>query len=323
MKRFAGLLAFLACGVATTAALAHDPETGRAMPAAYLEKMIALRKAMASIEQKDGTKGIFQPIFQWPAAYSKLRICFFGASTEQRKAIAEIASEWESATTGISFDWGGENFRTCGKDEKAVSHIRIGFDEPGYFSALGIAGLYLTEWNKKTMNLSGYDKLSPAEIKAGGKAGTIRHEFGHALGLDHEHQSPRSVCEKDFNWERIYEEASKGPEPWTKEMVDNNFRVVLDPDAIATKYDPKSVMKYSFPAEWFVNGEQSKCFTGPPNDDISKFDRAILGYMYPPKVQAWADADKDRRSKMKAAISKAPASAAKILDPLVTGTVPE
>jgi hypothetical protein len=308
---------FLAISAATAGvAAAHDPNTGRMMPAPYLDKMIALKQAMSTVKEQSGGKGIFQPIFQWPAAYSRLRVCFFGASSEQRKAVAEVASEWESATTGISFDWGGENFRTCGQDEKAVSHIRIGFDEPGNYSMIGIASLYMAEWNKKSMNLEGVDEMTPEQIKSGSTAGTIRHEFGHALALDHEHQSPRSVCEQDFNWNRIYEDAAKGPEPWPKEKVDQNFRVVLDPDAIATKYDPKSVMKYSFPAEWFVNGEQSKCFSGPANEDISKFDRAIIGYMYPPKAQAWADQDKAARAKLKAAIAKAPADAAKLLEPV-------
>jgi hypothetical protein len=323
MRWTIGLFTTLAMMAVAPDAFAHDPKTGRAMPAKYLEKMIALKQAVRAAEKNGAAKGIFQPMFEWPAAYAKLRVCFLGASTEQRKAIAEVASQWESAATGISFDWGGANFRTCGQDEKAVSQIRVGFDEPGSYSAVGISSIYLVEWNKKTMNLEGIDKMTPAEIRSGRAAGTIRHEFGHALGLDHEHQSPRSVCEKDFNWPAIYEKTSKGPEPWTKEMVDQNFRVILDPDAIATKYDPKSVMKYSFPAEFFVNGEKSPCYTGPPNDDISKFDRALLAYMYPPKAQARAKADEQRRAKMKAAMRRAPAASAEILESLVAPEPPK
>ena len=30
---------------------------------------------------------------------------------------------------------------------------------------------------------------------------TVRHEFGHALGLEHEHQHPDEGCEAEFLWE--------------------------------------------------------------------------------------------------------------------------
>jgi hypothetical protein len=310
-------LAALSIAAMTATASAHDPKTGRAMPAKYLEKMKELYGAIDSAAGKSAAKGIFQPIIQWPAAYSKLRVCFFGGSTDVRRAVAEVASEWQSASTGISFDWGGENFRSCGQDETTFSHIRVGFEQPGSFSMVGSASVHYSKLNEPSLNLEGVDKMTPDQIKSGRQAGTIRHEFGHALGLQHEHQSPRSVCEKDFNWEKIYADAAQGKEPWDKEMVDTNFRVIADPDAIATKYDPKSVMKYSFPAEWFVNGDRSKCFSGPPNDNISKFDRAILAYMYPPKQQAAIKADKARLSKLNKMLSKAPAAAAAKLKPLL------
>jgi Astacin (Peptidase family M12A) len=289
------------------------------MPAKYMARMQELYDAIDKSAGKGAAKGIFQPIIQWPAAYTQLRVCFFGGSTEVRRAVAEIASQWESATTGISFDWGGENFRTCGKDETKFSHIRVGFDQPGSFSMVGSASVHYAKLEEPSLNLEGVDKMTPDQIKAGRQAGTIRHEFGHALGLQHEHQSPRSVCEKDFNWQKIYDDAAKGEQPWDKTMVDQNFRVILDPDAIATKYDAKSVMKYSFPPEWFVNGDKSKCFSGPPNDEISKFDRALLAFMYPPKQQAAVKADKMRLAKLKKALGKAPPAAAATLKPLLSG----
>lgn len=36
-----------------------------------------------------------------------------------------------------------------------------------------------------SMNLAGFDIALPADWQA-----VVRHEFGHALGFEHEHQSP-------------------------------------------------------------------------------------------------------------------------------------
>lgn len=70
----------------------------------------------------------------------------------------------------------------------------------------------------------------------------IVHEFGHALGLEHEHQ--RSTfwrLIKDFiNLDKMIEElGDRSPDFWDKEHVD---------DGGSTEYDPESVMHY-----WLVH----------------------------------------------------------------------
>ena len=73
----------------------------------------------------------------------------------------------------------------------------------------------------------------------------VLHEFGHAMGLYHEHQNPN----QSFTWNRevIYEyyERTHG---WDAETVDGNILGKLDPSAVsASDFDAKSIMIYSFP----------------------------------------------------------------------------
>ena len=52
----------------------------------------------------------------------------------------------------------------------------------------------------------------------------MHHEFGHALGLHHEHQSPATTCNEEFDWDYIYKAFGEPPDGWDKQTVDNNMR---------------------------------------------------------------------------------------------------
>ena len=46
------------------------------------------------------------------------------------------------------------------------------------------------------MNLGGFTEELPDDWEA-----TVLHEFGHAIGFLHEHQSLNSTCEEEFRWD--------------------------------------------------------------------------------------------------------------------------
>ena len=75
---------------------------------------------------------------------------------------------------------------------------------------------------------------------------TILHEFGHALGLLHEHQSPNANCDAEIDWDAAYKiGAGIG---WDKAQVDRNFRQLANTTVLnATEVDRKSIMHYSLP----------------------------------------------------------------------------
>jgi hypothetical protein len=309
-KKWLGVLAGVGATLMLTsgAALAHDLKTGKMLPKKYIDRMAQQLQNVQSLGTAEETRGIFEPMFQWPPSYKKLRVCFFGGSDEVRTTIAQLANEWIIPQVGIGFDWGNGNVpRSCDPSTR-LDHIRISFDQPGYWSMLGTGSLHYVRADESSMNFEGFDKLTPDQIKEEYSASIVYHEFGHALGLHHEHQSPATTCDSEFDWDYIYVKYGEPPGAWDKATVDNNMRVLMDPDALMTEYDPNSVMKYYFDAKMFKDGEKAKCYSPGVNTKISNVDFATVAYMYPAAQDQWAASYNDRRAKFKALWDKAQAS---------------
>lgn len=113
---------------------------------------------------------------------------FLGGTDYIHQKIQQYARVWESFAN-IKF-----NFISYGNAD-----IRIGFDPGGYWSYAGTQSRNIGP-NDKTMNYEGFNEYTPEDVLKR----TILHEFGHALGLLHEHKSPLS---------RIQWNKPKGAEP--------------------------------------------------------------------------------------------------------------
>ena len=312
MPRLSAALAALAVFVSATALKAEGGVSFNTriqrdfMPATFAAGQQEIMDLMKDLAKDEASRGAFYPLFQWPPSIKKLKVCFFGGSKEVREAIKELASDWEGPDNSVKFDWGKNGFRDCEKTTRQrLIHVRVGFTEPGYFSALGSSSGFRDNTSELSMNFQGYDKMTPAQIKDGWFGGTVRHEFGHAIGLIHEHQSPKSTCEDDFDWDAIYKEAAGPPNEWDKAKVDSNMRRILDPDMFSTKFDPTSVMKYYYDPKMFKNGTKSACYTEGDNNLISELDRKTVAFMYPPDPQARLDKFKTDRAAFAALIEKA------------------
>ena len=70
----------------------------------------------------------------------------------------------------------------------------------GYWSVVGTDSENLLTGIDQSMNLEGYDVAPFPEPEF---SRIVIHEFGHALGLHHEHQHPFSKCEDEFDWPRV------------------------------------------------------------------------------------------------------------------------
>jgi hypothetical protein len=103
----------------------------------------------------------------------------------------------------------------------------------------------------------------------------VVHEFGHALGCIHEHQSPTEHLK--WNKDAVYKYFSGPPNYWSKEDIDSNVLEKYSPKGItATVFDSQSIMLYQFSADLFTDHKGT-----PNNTHLSKKDEQLIGQMYP------------------------------------------
>jgi hypothetical protein len=252
------------------------------MPAEQFNKIRALQDALASVSDEETARGVYMASTVWPPSYRKLKVCFFGGTEEARKLIAEKAMEWMRPDMGITLDFGKSGIRSCKKDSKVEMHIRIGFEQRGYWSALGhdsvVTGFFPQDTN--SMNLNGFANKT-SETWSPHDTGTVHHEFGHALALGHEHQNPKSPCEEEYDWIKVYKSLGGPPNNWPKTQIDFNMREYRYDDTAASDFNVQSVMIYQFPPDVYKAGAKAKCYIEQPNNEISEGDRTELARLYP------------------------------------------
>lgn len=125
------------------------------------------------------------------------------------------------------------------------------------FSAVGTQSLLNTLQGKASMELGWLDQNQ--ENSGGyaiGSGAVVVHEFGHAIGLIHEHQSPKV----NIKWNESYiYDSLKRERNWDREMVYNNIINQYESNQInASEYDSKSVMHYKLPDSYFIGANPVK-----------------------------------------------------------------
>lgn len=104
---------------------------------------------------------------------------------------------------------------------------------------------------------------------------TVLHEFGHALGLKHEHQHP----EHDINWDKEGVYANyEGSNLDRKTIYENLFELPTGSELLVTSYDPKSIMHYTVDPSATQEGRGVK-----ENHMLSKGDQEIIRKLYTPQ----------------------------------------
>ena len=103
----------------------------------------------------------------------------------------------------------------------------------------------------------------------------VLHEFGHALGMIHEHQNP----EGGIRWNKpaVIADLSGPPNNWDPATIENNMFKKYDPSqGTYTSFDPESIMLYPIPAAWTQDG-----FSSDMNSELSDADKLLLEQVYP------------------------------------------
>ena len=129
----------------------------------------------------------------WPNG-STLQVRFMGG-TPQQQALAQEQAGWWSEYANLNFHF----------NDAADAQIRISFDpSDGAWSYVGTDCLNIPK-NQATMNLGFQD------------GGTSGHEFGHAIGLGHEHQNPAGGIE--WNEDVVIRDLAGPPNFWTPDKL--------------------------------------------------------------------------------------------------------
>lgn len=185
---------------------------------------------------------------------STLHVRFIGGSQPQR-AIAREQAGWWTAVANLHLVF----------DNAPNADVRIAFDaRDGAWSYIGTDARQIP-LDQPTMNLGFLD------------GGTAAHEWGHAIGLAHEHQNPAGGIA--WNEPVVIREMARSPNFWDEATTRHNILHRYQADQInGTAFDPESIMLYFFPAEWTTNGIGTEA-----NEVLSAMDKAFIAgaKMYP------------------------------------------
>ncbi|MES2794603.1 MAG: M12 family metallopeptidase [Bacteroidota bacterium] len=179
---------------------------------------------------------------------STLRVKFMEGNTSQHNQVKKFANEW-SNFGNIKFLFNDAN----------DAEIRITFDpNKGSWSYIGTDCRNIP-LNEATMNFGWLDKA------------VVLHEFGHALGMIHEHQNPQGGIK--WNKPKVYEDLGGSPNFWSPSTVDRNMFKTYGVDQInGTEVDKKSIMLYQVPQEWTLDD-----FSSVKNTELSEIDKSFIG----------------------------------------------
>lgn len=196
----------------------------------------------------------------WPNG-STLRVRFIGGSAYVRNKVRQYVKAW-SEHANIRFQF----------VESGTAEIRVAFIlRAGSYSYVGTDALNIPQ-SQHTMNFGWFYEESTEEKDY---KSTILHEFGHALGLMHEHQHPEGGIR--WNREALYRYFGGPPNNWSRSQVDRQIlnRFTRN-ETQFTRYDRNSIMHYSYPAQVLLDGIAIN-----PNLDLSPTDIAFIKQIYP------------------------------------------
>ena len=188
-----------------------------------------------------------------------LRVKMMGGTALVRSKVRQYAEEW-TKYANIRFEF---------VDQSQPAEIKVAFDSGGSWSMVGREALWIP-FDFATMNFGWLtDDTDESEFSR-----VILHEFGHALGLVHEHQSP--VAGIQWDREKVYAHYLS-TDGWDRAMVDAQvFARYSVQSTNFSQFDPNSIMEYWIPASVTMDGHEV-----PGGTTLSDTDKEYIRRWYP------------------------------------------
>ena len=190
----------------------------------------------------------------------RIRARFLDGDPVVQGKVAAIAPEWERYTNlRLEFVRDG------------AAEIRISFRDVGFsWSTVGTDALT----RPRTVPTMNYGWLKPTTAEREYRR-VVLHEFGHALGMIHEHQNPAAAGEIPWDKPKVY--AYYARQGWSQRDVDENiFDVYAEEATNFSAFDPTSIMQYAVPDELTVGS-----YAIGWNTELSETDKEFMRRQYP------------------------------------------
>lgn len=192
--------------------------------------------------------------------HKRLRVRFLDGDPVVQEKIAGIATEWEQYTN-LKLDFVRDG----------AAEIRISFRDAGFsWSTVGTDSLSRPRASP-SMNYGWLTPRTPVrEYRR-----VVLHEFGHALGMIHEHNNP--AAEGVIPWDKPKVYAYYARQGWSKADVDDNIFAVYSRDATNfSSFDSTSIMEYAVPDELTIG-----TYSIGWNTELSELDEDFMRRQYP------------------------------------------
>lgn len=106
---------------------------------------------------------------------------------------------------------------------------------------------------------------------------TVCHEFGHAIGAQHEQVNPNWPF--TWNQQAVFDYFAQPPNEWPEEKVRwnfNNFEPMPEALVKASEWDGTSIMQYWIRPSFTVEGKEI-----PGGNKLSQYDKTFIARIYP------------------------------------------
>jgi hypothetical protein len=182
-----------------------------------------------------------------------LNVFFLAGNDRMHQTVMRQVQKWTEAC----------NIKFVQTDRAAGSHLRVDFRRGlGHFSHVGLECKEVPQ-NERTMNLD----MTETSMVSDYNLSVILHEFGHAIGLLHEHSSPASNLRfADMASLIRFFQGKFGERPGeTQRLIEHNILKKYKDTEVKkfSQFDPDSIMIYSLPQEVLAPG------SGPMRANLS------------------------------------------------------